>query len=76
MQAQHPSGSAVKATTAPRHLLATAIVGAALINYQIAKTPDARAHLEQLASQTELTARDAAVVAQLLARPVNTTTLN
>lgn len=73
MQAQHPSGSAVKATTAPRHLVAIATVGQALISYQIQKTPAARARLQSLAELArrhgELTAADAAVVAELLAKP-------
>lgn len=73
MQAQHPSGSAAKATTAPRHLLATAIVGEALIGYQVQKTPAARARLESVADMAkrlgDLTEADAAVVATLLAKP-------
>lgn len=71
MQATHPSGSGKKATTPPRHLVATAIVGAALIGYLVQKTPDARARLELVASQAELTDSDATVVAELLARPVH-----
>ncbi|TWR88724.1 hypothetical protein FJD38_15065 [Pseudomonas saxonica] len=81
MQAQHPSSSERKATTAPkpnsqifkhpRPLLATAMIGAALIGYIVHKTPDARQKLESLAemAQTlgELSERDAAVVAQFLA---------
>lgn len=73
MQAQHPSGSATKATTAPRQLLATAIVGQALIEHQVRKTPATRARLESLADMAhrlgDLTEADAAVVAQLLAKP-------
>lgn len=84
MQAQHPSSSEDKATTAPtyeaertfkptRSMLATAVIGAALIGYLIHKTPDARHRLESLAeaAQTlgDLSERDAAVVAQLLATP-------
>lgn len=73
MQAQHPSGSGTKATTAPRRLLATAIVGQALIGYQVQKTPAARARLESLADMAkrlgDLTEADAAVVAELLAKP-------
>lgn len=85
MQAQHPSSSDDKAITpaksdsrnfkAPRRLLVTAVIGAALIGYIIHKTPEARQRLESLAemAQTlgELSERDAVVVAQLLA----TTTL-
>jgi hypothetical protein len=84
MQAQHPSSSKHKAITQPaqgsstfkppRPLLATAVIGAALIGYLVHKTPDARQRLEHLAdmAQTlgELTERDAAVVAQLLAKPI------
>lgn len=71
MRVTHPSGSAKKAITPPTHLMATAIVGAALIGYLVQKTPDARAHLELVASQAKLTDSDATVVAQLLARPVH-----
>jgi len=70
MQAQHQSSSGTKATTPARQLLATAMIGAALIGYQIHKTPDARTRLVSLATMArslgELTDRDAAVVAQLL----------
>lgn len=83
MQAQHPSSSGSKAITLPeqaskafkppRPLLAIAVIGAALISYQIHKTPDARQRLESLASMAhtlgELSDRDADVVAQLLAKP-------
>ncbi|AIS15507.1 prophage PSSB64-01 [Pseudomonas chlororaphis subsp. aurantiaca] len=84
MQAQHPSSSGYKATTAPvqgvgnafkptRSMLATAVIGAALIGYLVQKTPDARQRLESLAEMAQtlgdLSERDAAVVAQLLARP-------
>ena len=81
MQAQHPSSSERKATTPPhsdsrnfkypRPLLATAIIGAALIGYIVHKTPDARQKLEILTEMAhtlgDLSERDAAVVAQLLA---------
>ncbi|MFJ2365912.1 hypothetical protein ACIPIN_19770 [Pseudomonas sp. NPDC087697] len=82
MQAQHPSSSEMKATTAPqqaarsvfkpsRRMLATAVVGAALIGYQIHKTPDALVHLRSVAGLAQatgdLTEQDAAVVAELLA---------
>lgn len=87
MQAQHPSSSRYKAITSPTHgsspfrptrpLLATAVIGAALIGYLVHKTPDARLRLETLAnmaqSMGDLTARDAAVVAELLANPTTST---
>lgn len=84
MQAQHPSSSVSKATTGPclnagstykptRPMLATAVIGAALIGYLVHKTPDARQRLEALADMAQtlgdLSERDAAVVAQLLAKP-------
>lgn len=84
MQAQHPSSSEHKATTAPtqaagntfkptRPMLAMAMIGAALIGYLVQKTPDARQRLESLTEMAQtlgdLSERDAAVVAQLLARP-------
>ncbi|WP_039013020.1 hypothetical protein [Pseudomonas brassicacearum] len=86
MQAQHPSSSGHKATTAPtrnadgtfkptRPMLATAMIGAALISYLVHKTPDARQHLASLANKAwnlgDLSARDAAVVADLLAKPIS-----
>ncbi|NHN70574.1 hypothetical protein G7W60_22295 [Pseudomonas fluorescens] len=85
MQAQHPSSSGHKATTAltrnadstfkpTRPMLATAVIGAALISYLVHKTPDARQHLASLANMAwtlgDLSARDAAVVADLLAKPM------
>ena len=84
MQAQHPSSSERKANTPskpnsgifkhPRPLLVTAMIGAAVIGYIVHKTPDARQRLENLAemAQTlgELSERDAAVVAQLLAKSI------
>ena len=84
MQAQHPSSSGNKAITPaeqgsitfrpPRPLLATAMIGAALIGYLIHKTPDARQRLESLAAMAQqlgdLSDRDADVVAQLLAKPI------
>ena len=84
MQAQHPSSSDGKAITPempssrifkhPRPLLATALIGAALIGYIVHKTPEARQRLESLAemAQTlgELSERDAVVVAQHLAKSV------
>ena len=72
MQAQHQSSSDPKATTPARHLVATAIIGAAVIGYLVHKTPEARVRLESLSSMAqtlgELSERDAAVVAQLLAQ--------
>lgn len=83
MKAEHPSSSKLKAITPPepsrspfkpsRPLLTTAVIGAALIAYQVLKTPDARLRLESLADMAhtlgDLSERDAAVVAELLARP-------
>lgn len=80
MQAQHQSSSAPKATTtaAPgvqeaRHLMAIRIVGTALFDYQVRKTPAARIRLESLTNMAQLlgdlTATEASVVAQLLAKP-------
>lgn len=87
MQAQHPSSSRYKAITSPnqgcshfrptRPLLATAVIGAALIAYLVHKTPDARQRLESLADTAQalgdLSERDAAVVAELLAKPTTLT---
>ena len=84
MQAQHPSSSGDKASTPgergsitfkpPRPLLATAMIGAALIGYLVHKTHDARLRLESLAAMAQqlgdLSDRDADVVAQLLAKPL------
>lgn len=83
MKAEHPSSSEHKAITPPapsrspfkpsRPLLATAVIGAALITYQVLKTPKARLRLESLADMAitlgDLSEQDAAVVADLLARP-------
>lgn len=83
MQVNPPSGSDVKATTTPdqqaatpaRRLMAIRIVGTALFDYQVQKTPVARLRLESLTSmaqaQGDLTASDAAIVARLLANPFN-----
>jgi hypothetical protein len=82
MQAQHPSSSDSKAITSPaegmqeaRHLMAIRIVGTALFDYQVRKTPDARIRLESLATmaqaQGDLTDIEALVVAQVLATPNN-----
>ncbi|MBT0624397.1 hypothetical protein KIH32_10805 [Pseudomonas fluorescens] len=71
MQAQNLSSSAAKATTPARHLVATAIIGAAVIGYLVHKTSESRTRLESLSQMAstlgELSERDAAVVAQLLA---------
>lgn len=71
MQAQNLSSSAAKATTPARHLVATAIIGAAVIGYLVHKTPESRTRLESLSQMAstlgELSETDAAVVAQLLA---------
>lgn len=80
MQAQHQSSSDPKATTSPaegtqlaRHLMAIRIVGTALFDYQVRKTSDARIRLESLTTMAhllgDLTATEADVVAQLLAKP-------
>ena len=74
MQAQHQSSSETKATTPARHLVATAIIGAAVIGYLVHKSPEARVRLESLSSMAqtlgELSERDAVVVAQLLAKSI------
>lgn len=81
MEATHQSSSDPKATTstvegaqAARHLMAIRIVGTALFDYQVRKTPDARIRLESLTTMAQLlgdlTANEAAVVAQLLAKPI------
>lgn len=73
MQAQNQSSSGTKATTPARHLVATAIIGAAVIGYLVHKTPEARTRLESLSQMArtlgELSETDAAVVTQLLANP-------
>lgn len=81
MQAQHLSSSeskantlAVEAAPSARHLMAIRIVGTALFEYQVSKTPDARIRLECLATMAQqlgdITAIEVAVVAQLLAKPI------
>lgn len=74
MQAQNHSSSGAKATTPARHLVATAIIGAAVIGYLVHKTPEARTRLESLSQMAsslgDLSATDAAVIRQLLAAPV------
>ena len=76
MQVKNQSSSEVKTNTPARHLVATAIIGAAVIGYLVHKSPDARVRLESLSSMAqtlgELSERDAAVVAQLLAKSIAT----
>ena len=83
MKAERPSSSEHKAITPaeqgrssfkpPRPLLATAVIGAALIGYLVHKSPDARQRLESMAEMAQalgdLSESDAAVVANLLAQP-------
>lgn len=82
MQAQHQSSSDPKATTSPaeathaaRHLMAIRIVGTALFDYQVQKTADARIRLESVTNMAELLGdlapHEAALVSELLAKPVN-----
>lgn len=86
MQAQHPNSSGSKAITAQpqttvktfkptRPMLATAVIGAALICYLVHKTPDARQHLVSLTNMAkslgDLSPGDATVVANLLAKPTS-----
>ena len=57
-------------------MVATAIIGAAMIGYLVHKSPEARVRLESLSTMAqtlgELSERDAAVVAQILARTIAT----
>lgn len=73
MQAQTRSSSGTKATTPARHLVATAIIGAAVIGYLVHKTPESRTRLESLSQMAstlgDLSETDAAMVTQLLANP-------
>lgn len=82
MQAQHQSSSHSKANTmtnndtqSARHLMAIRIVGTALFDYQVRKTDDARIRLECLTTMAhklgDISANEAAVVAQLLAKPTS-----
>ena len=70
MKVTNQSSSEVKATTPAKHLVATAIIGAAMIGYLVHKSPEARVRLESLSTMAqtlgELSERDAALVAQLL----------
>lgn len=79
MQAQHPSSSHSKAITSlaegmqeARHLMAIRIVGTALFDYQVRKTPDARIRLESVTTMAQqlgdLSATEASIVARLLAK--------
>ena len=74
MKVKNQSSSEVKAITPARHLVATAIIGAAVIGYLVHKSPEARVRLESLSSMAqtlgELSERDAAVVAQLLTKSI------
>ena len=76
MKVKNQSSSEVKATTPAKHLVATAIIGAAMIGYLVHKSPEARVRLESLSTMAqtlgELSERDAAVVAQILARTIAT----
>ncbi|WP_032699960.1 hypothetical protein [Pseudomonas syringae] len=73
MKTEHPSSSDSKASKPSRNLLITAMIGTALIGYQVHKTPDARGRLESLATQAttqgELSANDMRVLASILAIP-------
>ncbi|KGS15976.1 prophage PSSB64-01 [Pseudomonas coronafaciens pv. porri] len=73
MQTEHLSSSLSKASTPSRNLLIIAMIGTALIGYQVHKTQDARGRLVGLASlaqvQGDLTASDLDVLAQILATP-------
>lgn len=71
MHPKHLSSGGRQATTPTANQLAFTDVGAALVAFLVQKSPDARARLEQAASLAHLTGNDAAVVAELLARPVH-----
>lgn len=79
MQISTPSSSGSKATTTPRHLQATALVGGALIGFLVMKTGEARSQLESVAKaacqQGDLSAQDAALVRQLLAATPRATSI-
>jgi hypothetical protein len=85
MQAQHESSGDSKANTltvdvssSARHLMAIRIVGTALFDYQVSKTPDTRIRLECLTKMAQmlgdLTKDETTVVAQLLAKPASSGT--
>lgn len=69
MRSPTPSSSGSKATTTPRRLQATAIVGSALIGFLVAKSPEARTRLETITDQArhELAPDEVALVDRLLA---------
>lgn len=69
MRLPTPSGSGSKATTTPRRLQVTAIVGGALIGFLIAKSPEARTRLETITNQArhELAPEEIEIVDRLLA---------
>lgn len=73
MNAQHLKGGSPKATTPPRHLLVTALIGGALVGFLVMKTPEARARLETVTDMArrlgELSDQDAQVIASQLAKP-------
>lgn len=83
MHAQHQSSSDPKATTSTaevthesRHLMAVRIVGTALFDYQVQKTADARIRLESVTTMAQLLGdlapHEAALVSELLAKPITT----
>ena len=76
MKVTNQSSSESKAITPARNMVATAIIGAAMIGYLVHKSPEARVRLESLSTMAktlgELSERDAAVVAQILARTIAT----
>lgn len=79
MRAPTPSSSGSKATTTPRRLQATAIVGAALIGFLVGKSPEARTRLETIADQArqELAPDEIDIIDQLLAaHPTFSTSTN
>ncbi|PHN78331.1 hypothetical protein [Pseudomonas syringae] len=73
MKTEHPSSSDPKASTPSQNPLTIALIGAALISYQVHKTPHARGRLESLATQATtqggLSANDMRVLASILDIP-------
>ncbi|MCH5535171.1 hypothetical protein L6216_13470 [Pseudomonas syringae pv. syringae] len=73
MKTEHPCSSDSKASTPSRNLLTIALIGAALIGYQVHKTPHARGRLESLATQAktrgDLSASDMRLLTSILATP-------